>query len=175
MGWGFDDLLPFFQCTERAEGRDPAVRGAQGPMVVAPAAKRHPAAAAYLEAAAQTGHARASDVSSGLEEGFGWVDLNIVDGRRQSAADGELRVQILTTGAETSGRHDLLDAFALPDIATPLQHLHTRYEERLWSWRASSRCGPARTRSSSGRVTITPSHSTPRTRSRPVRTVGAAW
>jgi hypothetical protein len=144
-------------------------------MVVAPAAKRHPAAAAYLEAAAQTGHARASDVSSGLEEGFGWVDLNIVDGRRQSAADGELRVQILTTGAETSGRHDLLDAFALPDIATPLQHLHTRYEERLWSWRASSRCGPARTRSSSGRVTITPSHSTPRTRSRPVRTVGAAW
>jgi mannose-6-phosphate isomerase-like protein (cupin superfamily) len=43
----------------------------------------------------------------------------------------ELRVRILTTGAETSGRHDLLDAFALPDTATPL-HLHTRYEERLW-------------------------------------------
>jgi mannose-6-phosphate isomerase-like protein (cupin superfamily) len=43
----------------------------------------------------------------------------------------ELRVRILTTGAETSGRHDLVDAFQLPDTATPV-HLHTRYEERLF-------------------------------------------
>jgi quercetin dioxygenase-like cupin family protein len=43
----------------------------------------------------------------------------------------ELRVRILTTGAQTSGRHDLVDAFQLPDTATPL-HLHTRYEERLF-------------------------------------------
>ena len=43
----------------------------------------------------------------------------------------ELRVRILTTGAETSGRHDLIDAFQLPDTATPV-HLHTRYEERLF-------------------------------------------
>jgi hypothetical protein len=43
----------------------------------------------------------------------------------------ELRVRILTTGAETSGRHDLIDAFQLPGTATPL-HRHTRYEERLW-------------------------------------------
>jgi mannose-6-phosphate isomerase-like protein (cupin superfamily) len=43
----------------------------------------------------------------------------------------ELRVRILTTGAQTSGRHDLVDAFQLPDSATPL-HLHTRYEERLF-------------------------------------------
>ena len=43
----------------------------------------------------------------------------------------ELRVRILTTGAETAGRHDLVDAFQLPDTATPV-HLHTRYEERLF-------------------------------------------
>jgi quercetin dioxygenase-like cupin family protein len=43
----------------------------------------------------------------------------------------ELRVRILATGAETSGRHDLVDAFQLPDTATPV-HLHTRYEERLF-------------------------------------------
>jgi mannose-6-phosphate isomerase-like protein (cupin superfamily) len=43
----------------------------------------------------------------------------------------EVRVRILTTGAETSGRHDLVDAFQLPDTATPV-HLHTRYEERLF-------------------------------------------
>src|SRR6202035_381395 len=36
----------------------------------------------------------------------------------------DLRVRILTTGPQTSGRHDLVDAFQLPDTLTPL-HLHT--------------------------------------------------
>jgi len=43
----------------------------------------------------------------------------------------ELRITVHTTGAETCGRHDLLEAFQLPNTITPL-HLHTRYEERLW-------------------------------------------
>jgi quercetin dioxygenase-like cupin family protein len=50
---------------------------------------------------------------------------------RDYALGQELRVRILTTGAQTSGRHDLVDAFQLPDTVTPL-HLHTRYEERLF-------------------------------------------
>jgi choline dehydrogenase-like flavoprotein len=41
-------------------------------------------------AAAELGYPIAADVNSGLEEGFGWSDLNIVDGRRQSAADAYL-------------------------------------------------------------------------------------
>ncbi len=47
-------------------------------------------AAAGLEAAAEAGFRRAADISGGLEEGFGWCDLNIVDGRRQSARDAYL-------------------------------------------------------------------------------------
>jgi mannose-6-phosphate isomerase-like protein (cupin superfamily) len=43
----------------------------------------------------------------------------------------ELTVRILTTGADTSARHDVVEAFQFPDTATPL-HLHTRYEERLF-------------------------------------------
>ncbi|MFE0173284.1 GMC family oxidoreductase [Streptomyces sp. NPDC059002] len=90
-GWGFDDLLPYFKRSEHAEGRDPALRGIGGPLTVAPAAPAHPVIEACLEAAAQTGYARAADISGGLEEGFGLTDLNIVDGRRQSAADAYLR------------------------------------------------------------------------------------
>jgi choline dehydrogenase len=84
-GWGFEDLLPWFRRSEHTTGRDPAVRGDAGPLTVGPAAARHPVAAAGLQAAAQAGYPRAADISSGLEEGFGWCDLNIVDGRRQSA------------------------------------------------------------------------------------------
>ena len=43
------------------------------------------------EAAGQTGYRRADDISGGLEEGFGWSDLNIVAGGRQSAVDAYLR------------------------------------------------------------------------------------
>ncbi|MFC5799933.1 GMC family oxidoreductase [Streptomyces formicae] len=89
-GWGFDDLLPYFKRSENAPARDPALRGVGGPLTVAPARPPHPVVAALLRAATEIGYRRASDVSGGLEEGFGWTDLNIVDGRRQSAADAYL-------------------------------------------------------------------------------------
>jgi quercetin dioxygenase-like cupin family protein len=41
------------------------------------------------------------------------------------------RITILTTGAETDGRHDLVDSMFPAGSATPL-HLHTRYEERVY-------------------------------------------
>jgi choline dehydrogenase len=89
-GWGFDDLLPFFKRSEHTEGRDLALRGRGGPLTPAPAARGHPIARAGVQAAAQAGHPVAADVSAGAEQGFGWCDLNIVGGRRQSAADAYL-------------------------------------------------------------------------------------
>jgi choline dehydrogenase len=89
-GWGFDELLPAFKRSEHTEGRDPALRGIDGPLRPGPAVQGHPIAAAGLEAAAQAGYPMARDISGGLEEGFGWCDLSIVDGRRQSAADAYL-------------------------------------------------------------------------------------
>ena len=83
----FPDLLPFFKRSENAEGRDPAVRGGGGPLTPGPAVHRHPIAEAGLEAAGQAGYPVVRDITSGLEQGFGWGDLSIVDGRRQSAAD----------------------------------------------------------------------------------------
>jgi choline dehydrogenase len=85
-GWGFDDLLPYFKRSENTTGRDPALRGVDGPLIVRPATPPHEVVTACVEAAVQTGHRRAHDISGGLEEGFGWPDLNIVDGKRQTAA-----------------------------------------------------------------------------------------
>ncbi|MGW1759656.1 GMC family oxidoreductase [Streptomyces mirabilis] len=93
-GWGYDDLLPYFKRSENLTGiagRDPAVRGMDGPLRVGPAVERHPLAEAGLTAALQAGHAEVRDLASGLEEGFGWGDLNIADGKRQDAAAAYLR------------------------------------------------------------------------------------
>lgn len=89
-GWSFGDLLPYLKRSERAPGRDPRWRGQSGPLAVVPAAEPNPVLEACLEAAVEAGHREAADISSGLEEGFGWPDLNIVAGRRQSADDAYL-------------------------------------------------------------------------------------
>jgi choline dehydrogenase-like flavoprotein len=89
-GWGFDDLRPYLQRSEHAVGRDPANRGSAGPLRVGAATPRHPLAEAGLAAAVELGHPAATDISGGLEEGFGWCDLTIADGKRVSASDAYL-------------------------------------------------------------------------------------
>jgi choline dehydrogenase-like flavoprotein len=89
-GWGFEDLLPYLQRSEHTEGRDPAHRGVAGPLDVRPATPRHPLAEAGLAAAVELGYRAATDISGGLEEGFGWCDLTIADGQRVSASDAYL-------------------------------------------------------------------------------------
>jgi choline dehydrogenase len=90
-GWGFDDLLPFFHRSERAIGRDSAVRGTSGPLTVAPVSEPHPFAVAGVQAAQEAGFDTNPDVTSGLEAGIGWTDHNLRNGVRQSAADAYIR------------------------------------------------------------------------------------
>ena len=90
-GWGFDDLLPFFRRSETTVGRDEALRGTDGPMVVGPMTEPSPVIVGALAAAAELGYRVADDISSGDETGFGLSDANVVDGRRLSASDAYLR------------------------------------------------------------------------------------
>jgi choline dehydrogenase-like flavoprotein len=90
VGWSYDDLLPYFKRTETANAPGSRPAGHDGPMVVAPACPPNPVLVACLDAAVEAGFRRATDISGGEEIGFGFTDLNIVDGRRQSAADAYL-------------------------------------------------------------------------------------
>ncbi len=90
-GWGFGDLLPYFRRSESTRGRDASVRGTDGPVVVAPVPQPHPLATAGVDAAVQAGFTRADDIGGGLETGFGWSDVNLPGGARQSAADAYIR------------------------------------------------------------------------------------
>ncbi|HEY4461654.1 MAG TPA: GMC family oxidoreductase N-terminal domain-containing protein [Streptosporangiaceae bacterium] len=89
-GWSYDDLLPFFKRSERAEGRDPAYRGTDGPLRVAPVTGPHPFSQAVFDALVAAGYPVAGDLSAPDAEGVGWHDANIVDGQRQSVADAYL-------------------------------------------------------------------------------------
>jgi choline dehydrogenase len=99
-GWGFDDLLPYLRRSEHTHGRDPALRGIAGPLDVRRAASRHPLAKAGLAAALESGYPAASDISGGLEEGFGWCDLTIAGGTRVSASDAYLAPALVRPNLE---------------------------------------------------------------------------
>ena len=90
-GWNYDALLPFFKRSERAvDGGDPEYRGLDGPMQVAPAPAKDPLWEAAFEAAVQAGHAVNPDSNGAAAVGTSWHESNVVDGVRQSAADGYL-------------------------------------------------------------------------------------
>jgi len=88
-GWNYESLLPFFKKSEHAAG-DPAYRGTQGPMRVAPFPAREELWEDFYQAAVEAGHRPLDDANGAVAEGVAWNDVNVVDGRRQSAADGYL-------------------------------------------------------------------------------------
>jgi choline dehydrogenase len=90
-GWGFADLLPYFRRSERAAGRDPELRGADGPVTVGPAVDRHPVASALVEALTAAGYECTDDLSGADQQGVAWIDLAIAGGQRVSSADAYLR------------------------------------------------------------------------------------
>jgi len=92
-GWQFADLLPSFRMSERAAGRDPALRGTDGPVTVAPVPEqdRHPVARALVAALGAAGCPLTGDLSGQDQEGAAWADLAIAGGRRVGPAEAYLR------------------------------------------------------------------------------------
>jgi choline dehydrogenase len=91
IGWGSEDLLPYFRRAENAPGRNPRFRGTNGPLTVQRAPNPHPAAEAFFAACRERGYPVSDDLNGAHTEGVCWFDQNIVDGTRQSAADAYLR------------------------------------------------------------------------------------
>jgi choline dehydrogenase len=90
-GWNHQTLLPFLKRSENAPGRDPAYRGTDGPMRVAPSDDVHPMFDALMDAAVEAGHPYSDDLNGADGEGASWSEVNVVGGVRQSAADAYLR------------------------------------------------------------------------------------
>jgi len=90
-GWNYRTLLPFLSRTESAPGRDVKVRGSSGPMAIAQHAEPDQLSRAWFDAALEAGYPISTDGNGAVTEGVSWTDSNVVDGRRQSAADAYLR------------------------------------------------------------------------------------
>ncbi len=89
-GWGYEDVLPWFIRLEDHEFGASALHGAGGPSRVKVGPK-NVLGDALISAAQQAGFPRNDDYNGATQEGFGYDQVNIRDGRRDSTADAYLR------------------------------------------------------------------------------------
>lgn len=85
-GWGWEDVLPYFQRAERQEGREAGLAGVDGPLHVGDTPMRHPVTDAIVEAFVEAGAARSDDLNGEGREGVSHVRLNCWRGKRRSSA-----------------------------------------------------------------------------------------
>lgn len=87
LGWGYDDVLPYFRKNEHwQDGDDPEYRGGSGDLTVVRTPERDPMLDAWVESAKAAGYAYVEDYNAGDQEGFSRTQFTIRDGKRCSAA-----------------------------------------------------------------------------------------
>ena len=85
-GWGYADVLPYFQRTERRLGGDDAYRGRAGNFAVSSLDWRHPICEAFIQGAAGIGIPVNPDYNGATQAGVGTFQRAIHRGRRVSTA-----------------------------------------------------------------------------------------
>ena len=89
-GWSYESVLPYFRKSEHFERAGAAAigdaRSTGGPLVVTDLYEPHEMADAFIEAGIACGYPRNPDYNSGDQEGVGYYQCTMHDGRRCSAA-----------------------------------------------------------------------------------------
>jgi choline dehydrogenase-like flavoprotein len=86
VGWGYDDVLPYFRKAEDNDTYDNRFHGKGGPLGVSQPIAPLPICEAYFEAAAALGIPRNFDVTGAAQDGVAYYQLTQRNARRSSAA-----------------------------------------------------------------------------------------
>jgi choline dehydrogenase len=91
LGWGYDDILPYFKKAEDQTRGGNDFHGAGGPLPVSDWRHADPLSEAFVDAAVQAGVPRNADFNGATQEGAGFFQTTTRGGRRASAAVAYLR------------------------------------------------------------------------------------
>lgn len=94
LGWGFDDVLPYFKKAENNADFDDEWHGRGGPLEVSGLRTDNPWPLRFVEAARQAGFPTLDDFNGPEQEGFGLYQVTQKNGERWSAARGYLHPHI---------------------------------------------------------------------------------
>ena len=90
-GWSYEDILPYFRKSEDQERGANDYHGAGGHLKVSDPKDPHPLCDAFIAAAQRCGYPLNDDFNGSVQEGFGYYQWSLRNGRRSSAATGYLR------------------------------------------------------------------------------------
>ena len=90
-GWSWQDVLPFFRKSEHWEGRADEDRGQGGPLNVSENQVKRDVVEAWIDAAVQAGYPLNPDYNAGDQEGVGYFQMTMKNGRRCSSAVAYLK------------------------------------------------------------------------------------
>jgi len=91
VGWGWTDVLPYFEKIERREGPRGEALGGQGMLSVSPPAYVLPIARAFIDAGVHAGLQASDDLNGFVSEGVSLMPYSVHRGVRQSSAEAYLR------------------------------------------------------------------------------------
>jgi choline dehydrogenase len=91
LGWGYDDVLPYFKKAENQQRGADDFHGAGGPLPVSDLIYADPLSTAFISAAAETGIPKNPDFNGASQEGAGFFQTTTRHGRRASTAVAYLR------------------------------------------------------------------------------------
>jgi choline dehydrogenase len=83
-GWSYEQILPYFKKSEHYEGAGDDSRGTDGPLNVADMIERHELCDAFIDAAQASGYPKNKDYNNGNQEGFGYYQVTMKNGKRWS-------------------------------------------------------------------------------------------
>jgi len=90
-GWAYEDLLPYFRKNECNERGGDEFHGDSGPLYVSDCRNFYPLNERFLQAAEQAGFPLTDDFNGAEQEGVGYYQFTIRDGKRCSASLAYLR------------------------------------------------------------------------------------
>ncbi|XP_045385931.1 choline dehydrogenase, mitochondrial [Lemur catta] len=103
-GWDYAHCLPYFRKAQGHELGASRYRGGDGPLHVSRGKTNHPLHQAFLEAAQQAGYPLTEDMNGFQQEGFGWMDMTIHEGKRWSTACAYLHPALSRTNLRAEAR-----------------------------------------------------------------------
>ncbi|KAL2803681.1 choline dehydrogenase, mitochondrial [Daubentonia madagascariensis] len=103
-GWDYAHCLPYFRKAQGHELGASRYRGGEGPLRVSRGKTNHPLHQAFLEAAQQAGYPLTEDMNGFQQEGFGWMDMTIHEGKRWSTACAYLHPALSRTNLRAEAR-----------------------------------------------------------------------
>ena len=85
-GWAYEDVLPVFKRQEANQQFDNAYHGVAGKLIVDAPANPHSVSKRIIDAAVSIGIPRSYDFNGASQEGAGWYQVTVSNGKRQSAS-----------------------------------------------------------------------------------------